>query len=73
MADAYHPKKPSISNMNSIRLKTNELLMHNFGCHGKLVSIAAMYMAEAYRPKEHPYQIWTQYDLRQRSYNVKCI
>ena len=26
------------------------------------------YVADAYYPKERPYQIWTQYDLRQMSY-----
>ena len=29
---------------------------------------AMRYVAGAYSPKESPYQIWTQYDLRQRSY-----
>ena len=47
--------------------------MHHCGCHGNLVSIAMRYVADAYRPKEPPYQILTQYDLRQRSYKVKCI
>ena len=31
------------------------------------------YMADAYCPREPPYQIWTQYDLRQRSYKAKCV
>ena len=30
-------------------------------------------MADAYRLIEPPYQIWAQYDLRQRNYKVKCI
>ena len=29
-------------------------------------------MADAYCPKEPPYQIWTQYQLREGSYKVKC-
>ena len=32
------------------------------GCHGDLVTIAPRYVADAYCPKEPPYQIWTQYD-----------
>ena len=28
----------------------------------------ARYEADAYCPKEPPYQMWNQYDLRQRSY-----
>ena len=43
------------------------------GCHGKLVTIATRYVADAYRPMKPPYQISTQYGLRQRSYSVKCI
>ena len=43
------------------------------GCHGKSVTIATTYVADAYRPIKPPYQIWTQYGLRQRSHNVKCI
>ena len=42
--------------------------MYNCGCHGNLVTIAASYVVDAYCPKEPLYQIWTQYDLRQRSY-----
>ena len=38
-------------------IKTKELLMHHCGCHGKLVTIAMRYVADAYRPKECPYQI----------------
>ena len=59
--------------MDLIWLKTKELLMHHCGCHGNLVSIAMMYMADAYPPKERPYEIWTQCNLRQRSYKVKCV
>ena len=32
------------------------------------VAKAMRYVADAYSPKESPYKIWTQYDLRQRSY-----
>ena len=65
--------------------KTKELLTFHSGCHdnqvsiatrheaGKLVTITMRYVADAYRPIKPPYQIWTQYGLRQRSYNVKCI
>ena len=31
------------------------------------VTKALRYVANAYSPKEPPYKIWTQYDLRQRS------
>ena len=63
--------------MDSIQLKTKELLTYCCGCHGNLVTIATRYVADAiatryvadaYCPKEPPYQIWTQYDLRQMSY-----
>ena len=59
--------------MDSIKLKTKELLTYHCGCHGNLVAIVTRYVADAYRLTEPPYQIWTQYDLRQRSYKVKCI
>ena len=58
---------------DSIRLKTKELLMYHCGCYGSQVTIARRYVADAYRPIEPAYQIWTQYDLRQKSYKVKCI
>ena len=35
---------------------------------GNLVTIAVRYVADAYHPKEPPYQIWTQYNIRQMSY-----
>ena len=38
------------------------------GWHGNLVAIAMRYVADTYLPKEPPYQIWTQYRIRQRSY-----
>ena len=47
--------------------KTKESLIYYCGCYGNLVTIATRYVADAYCPKETPYQIWTQYDLRQRS------
>ena len=31
------------------------------------VTKAMRYVADAYSPKESPYKIWAQYDLRQRS------
>ena len=55
-------------NMDSIRSKTKELVTYYYGCHGNLVTIATRYVADAFCPKESPYQIWTQYDSRQRSY-----
>ena len=51
--------------MDSIQLKTKELLTHHCSCHGNLVIIATKYVADAYCPKELPYQIWTQYDPKQ--------
>ena len=51
--------------MDSIRLKTKELLTHHCCCYGNLVTIATKYVADAYCPKEPPYQIWTQYDPKQ--------
>ena len=57
----------SILNMDSILLKINELLMFYSGCHGNRVTIAMRYVADVYCPKEPPYQISTQYHLRQRS------
>ena len=54
--------------VNSIQLKTKELLMYHCGCHGNLATIATRYVDDAYHPKESLYQIWTQYDIRQRSY-----
>ena len=47
---------------------TKELLAYYCGCHGNLATITTRYVADAYCPKELSYQIWTQYDLRQRSY-----
>ena len=48
--------------MDSIRLKTKELLTYDCGCHGNVVTIATRYVADAYCPKEPPCQIWTQYN-----------
>ena len=58
----------SIPNVDSIWLKTKELLTYHCGCHGSLVTIATRYAADAYFPKEPPYQIWTQSNLRQKTY-----
>ena len=38
------------------------------GCHGNQVSIATQYEADAYCTNKPPYQIRTQYDLRQSVY-----
>ena len=35
-------------------------------CHE--LNMTNAYEADAYCPKEPPYQMWTEYDLRQRSY-----
>ena len=59
--------------MDSIQIKTKELLTYHCSCHGNLVTIATINVADAYHLIEPSYQIWTQYDLRQRSYKVKCI
>ena len=64
-ADAYCPFIP---NVDSIQLKTKKLLTYHYGCHGNLVTIATRYEADTYCPNESPYQMWTQYGLRQRSY-----
>ena len=48
--------------------KTNEVLMFHSGCHGNQVSIATRYETDAYCPKESPYQMWTQSNLRQKSH-----
>ena len=41
--------------MDSIRLKTKELLRYYCGCHGNLAIIATRYVADAYCPNEPPY------------------
>ena len=43
--------------MDSIRLKTKELLIHHCSCHGNLVTIATKYVAYAYCPKEPAYNM----------------
>ena len=54
-------------NMDLVQFKTKELGTYYCGCHGNLAAIALKYVVDAYCPKEPPYQISTQYDLRQRS------
>ena len=39
-------------------------MTYYYGCHGNLVTIAMRYVADAYCPKDPPYQIWTQYNLK---------
>ena len=68
-------KEKLIPNMNSIWLKTIELLMYCCGCHSKLIIIALMYVSEAYHTKESWYHIWTQYDTKQMiwlTYHCGC-
>ena len=62
-----------MSNIQSIKLKTKELLTYLCGYHGNLVIIATRYVADAYCPKEAPRQILSQYDLRQRCYKVRKL
>ena len=38
--------------MNLIPLKTKELCGYHCGCHGNIVTIAYMYLADAYYPKK---------------------
>ena len=38
-------------NVDSILLKTKELLTYHYGCHSNLVTIATMYVADACHPK----------------------
>ena len=45
--------------MDSIRRKTKEFLTYHCGCYGNQVIIAMRYVADAYRPIEPPYQVWT--------------
>ena len=44
-------------NVDSIWLKTKELLTYRYGCHSNLVTIATRYLADACHPKKGPYQI----------------
>ena len=39
-------------NMNSIHLKTKELLRYHCSFHGNLVAVALTYAADTYCPKE---------------------
>ena len=57
--------------MDSIRPKTKELLTYYGGFHGNLVTIATRYVADAYCPKEPPYQICSG-NLRQGS-RMHCL
>ena len=57
-------QRTSMPNMDSIRLKTKELLMYHCGCYGNLVTIATLYVADAYHPKEPLCQIYIQNSLR---------
>ena len=61
--------------MDSILLKTKELLTYRCGCRGNLVTITTRYVADAYHPKEAPYQIWTQGDkgFGRMPHSLKCI
>ena len=47
-------------NMDSIQLKTNELLIFQSGCHGNQVHITTWYKVDAYYPKN----IYAKYRLK---------
>ena len=57
MADAYCPTESLLANMNSIQLKTKDLLRFHSGYHGDQVSIATRYVADGYRIRKPLYQI----------------
>ena len=61
------PQWTSIPNVDSVWLKTKELLSYHRGCHGNLVTIATRYAADAYLPKKPSYQILTKSNLRKKS------
>ena len=44
-------------NVDSIWLKTKELLTYHYGCHSNQVTIATKYVTNVYCPKEALYQI----------------
>ena len=50
-------QRTSIPNMNSMRLKTKELLRFQSGCHGNWVTIATRYVVDVYCLKEPLCQI----------------
>ena len=58
--------------MNSIQPKTKELAIHHCGCHGNLLIIAMRYMADAYCPKEPPYQILDSIRLKTKELLTYC-
>ena len=60
-------------NVDSIWLKTKELLTYHYGCHSNLVTIATRHVADAYHPKKLPYQILPHYDSRQKSYLYNTV
>ena len=45
-----------------------ELMRFHCGCYGNKVTLATKCVADAYCLKESPYQVSTQYDLRERIY-----
>ena len=47
--------------------------MFHSGCQGNLVTIAMRYVADAYFPKEPPYQVWTQSNIKQRVIDVVAM
>ena len=51
------PKKLHAKYELTVRPKTKELVAYYCGCNGNLVTIATRFVADAYCPKESPYQI----------------
>ena len=57
--------------MNSVQLKTDQLPIFHSDWHGMRYTsdtIATKYVADTCHPKEQPYQIGTQFSLKQSSY-----
>ena len=42
-------------NVDLIWIKTKELFTYHYGYHSNLVTMATMYVADAYHPKKGPY------------------
>ena len=57
MADAYSPTESFLANMNSIQLKSKDLLRFHYGYHVEQVSIATRYIADGCCIREPQYQI----------------
>ena len=40
------------TNKNSVSLKTKELIIYDYGCHGNIVTISTEYVIDAYYTKK---------------------